>query len=122
MSRPHSTAKAPSQLLPDPPSWNPARFWHCVQFYESDESLANSVRHFIQKGLKAGEGAVVIATESHHEVFEKQLRETGVDVDQARERGQYVSFDAKETLPKLMVDGKLDPGRFNEVIGSRLRR
>ena len=122
MSHPNSTAKAPSQLLPEPPSWSPARFWHCVQFYESDESLANSVCHFINKGLKAGEGVVVIATASHHEAFEKQLRETGVDVDQASERGQYVPFDAKETLPKLMVDGKLDPGRFNEVIGGSIEK
>ena len=65
MSHPNSTAKAPSQLLPEPPSWSPARFWHCVQFYESDESLANSVCHFINKGLKAGEGVVVIVTASH---------------------------------------------------------
>ena len=122
MSRPHSTAKAASQLLPDPPSWNPARFWHCVQFYESDESLANSVCHFINKGLKAGEGVVVIVTASHREVFEKQLRETGVDVDQASERGQYVPLDAKETLPTLMVDGKPDPDRFNELIGATIAK
>src|SRR5688572_11020361 len=101
MSHPNSTAKAPSQLLPEPPSWSLARFWHCVQFYESDESLANSVSHFIHQGLNAGEGIVVIATEGHREIFERQLKETGVDVDQASERGQYVPLDAKETLPKL---------------------
>jgi PAS domain S-box-containing protein len=110
------------QFLPDPTSNNAAEFWHCVQLYENDASLADAVSHFIGQGLKAGEALIVIATKGHCEVFEEQLRVQGLDVDQARKLGQYVALDAAETLTRFMVDGWPDLGRFNEVLGGTIRR
>ncbi len=69
-----------SQPLPDPPSSNAAESWHCLQLYENDAFLVTTVSHFIAKGLQAGEGLVVIATEAHREVLERQLREDVVGV------------------------------------------
>ena len=110
------------QFLPDPASNNAAEFWHCLQLYESDASLAHAVAHFIGQGLKAGEGLIVIATAGHSEAFEEQLSEQGLDVDQARMGGQYVPLDAGETLARFMVDGWPDLGRFNEILGETIRR
>jgi two-component system, LuxR family, sensor kinase FixL len=122
MTRNHSAMQPGSHFLPDPNSNNAAEFWHCLQLYENDASLANAVVHFIDQGLKAGEALIVIATKAHREVFEEQLRVQGLDVDQARKLGQYVPLDADETLARFLVNGWPDLGRFNEVLGGTLRR
>ncbi|HEU0006311.1 MAG TPA: PAS domain-containing protein, partial [Terriglobia bacterium] len=122
MTRKHSAMQPGSQFLPDPTSNNAAEFWHCLQLYENDVSLTNAVAHFIGQGLKAGEALVVIATEGHCRVFEDQLREHGLDVDQAHELGQYVPMDAGETLARFMVNGWPDVARFNEVLGGTIRK
>jgi two-component system, LuxR family, sensor kinase FixL len=122
MTHNHSAMQPGSQFLPDPTSNNAAEFWHCLQLYENDAGFANAVAHFIGQGLNAGEGLIVIATAGHSEFFEEQLTEQGLDVDQARKRGQYVPMDAGETLAKFMVDGWPDLGRFNEVLGGTIQR
>ena len=38
---------------------------HLVQFYEDDAFLADAAADFIATALRAGEGAVVIATAGH---------------------------------------------------------
>ena len=106
-----------SHPLPDPPSSNAPGPWHCLQLYESDAFFVTTVSHFIAKGLQAGEGVVVIATDAHREVLERQLREDGLEFDQARRSGQYVYLDANETLARFMVNGWPDLERYDEVIG-----
>ena len=108
--------------LPDPRSSNAAESWHCLQLYDSDAFLVTTVSHFIAKGLQAGEGLVVIATEAHREVLERQLREDGLEFDQARRSGQYVYLDANETLARFMVSGWPDLERFDEVIGETVAK
>ena len=111
-----------SHPLPDPPSSNAPESWHCLQLYENDAFLVKTVSHFIAKGLQAGEGLVVIATEAHREVLERQLMEDVVEFDQARRCGQYVYLDANETLARFMVNGWPDLARFDEVIGETLAK
>ena len=117
MSSNQSAAQMGLHPLPDPPPSNAPRPWHCLQLYESDAFLAKTVSHFIAKGLQAGEGVVVIATEAHREVLERQLMKDGVEFDQARTSGQYVYLDANETLARFMVSGWPDLERYDEVIG-----
>ena len=97
-----------SQPLPEPPPSNAPGSWHCLQLYENDAFLVKTVSHFIAKGLQAGEGLVVIATEAHREALERQLTEDVVEFDQARRCGQYVHLDANETLTRFMVAGSAD--------------
>lgn len=70
---------------------------HCVQFYDSDASLASSVGNFIASGFAAEENGVVIATAPHRRLFAAQLRALGVDVAAARAQGRYSVCDAATT-------------------------
>ena len=52
----------------------------------------------------------------------EQLREDGLEFDQARRSGQYLYLDANETLARFMVNGWPDLARFDEVIGEALAK
>ena len=118
-----------SQLLQNAPEDIPFNFapradWsamgdteHFVQFYEADGFLLNSLSGFIGTALKAGEGAIVVATKAHREGLDELLNANGLDLATASQAGHYVSLDAAETLEKFMVDGSPEAGRFTEVIG-----
>ncbi|MGH9881769.1 MAG: PAS domain S-box protein, partial [Pyrinomonadaceae bacterium] len=89
---------------------------HLVQFYETDELLVTSVSSFIRAGMDAGGAGIVFATKAHRKSIEERLKADGVDVAGAQASGQYVAFDAAETLSKLVVNGKLKDGAFAETI------
>lgn len=93
---------------------------HFVQFYEADGFLLNSLSGFIGTAINAGDGALVVATGAHREGLDELLQANGLDLVSARARGQYVSLDAAETLPKFMVDGSPDPKRFTQVFGKMI--
>ena len=44
--------------------------------------------------MKAGNPAIVLATESHQESLLHRLKEEGVDVEAAIQQGTYISLDA----------------------------
>lgn len=93
---------------------------HLVQFYERDDALINELNQYISLGLHKGEPGIVIASKVHRDELEERLKASGLDLTTASARGQYVTIDAHELLPKLMVDGAPDPQRFAELIGSRV--
>jgi PAS domain S-box-containing protein len=95
---------------------------HFVQFYQTDEFLVDSLSSFIGTGLYTGNPCIVIATKAHLEGLEEQLKTNGLDLAAAQTRGEYISLDAAETLPKFMVDGLPEPDRFAEVVGSIIMR
>src|SRR5438876_2994762 len=76
---------------------------HFVRFYEDDSHLYNSVGRFLREGLDCAEGLVVIATPEHTEGFERFLREDGVEVAGAKERGDLTVLDARETLSRFLT-------------------
>lgn len=94
---------------------------HDVQFYESDDFLAERVGAFIGAGLGAGDGAIVIATKEHRKQIERRLDAEGARPSAARLERRYVALDADETLARFMVDGSPDPKRFARVIGRLIR-
>src|ERR1700687_2266007 len=95
---------------------------HLVQFYEDDGFIVDAVTRFIGAGIGAGDAAVVIATKPHLDALEDRLRMQGVDPAVARAHGHYHSFDAADTLSKLMVDGWPDETRFADVVGGIIAR
>jgi MEDS: MEthanogen/methylotroph, DcmR Sensory domain len=56
----------------------------------------------------------VLATEPHRNGVVRTLRETGIDIDAAVERGTCILLDAGATLETIMVDGAPDRLRFLE--------
>jgi signal transduction histidine kinase/CheY-like chemotaxis protein len=95
---------------------------HFVQFYEADAFLLDSLGGFIGDGLCAGDACIVVATKEHLYGLEERLRARGSEVDAANATGQFISLDAREVLPSLLVDGTPEPRRFADVIGSVVER
>jgi len=98
------------------PDWSTLRKPdHFAQFYETDGFLLNSLRGFIGTGLRAGEAAIIVATQAHRDGLEERLLASGLDVAAARASGQYIVLDAAETLAKFMVNGLPEPERFEQI-------
>jgi DNA-binding NarL/FixJ family response regulator len=87
---------------------------HEAQFYSDDVIYRETVAHFIGTALRAGNAAILLATQPHRDSLFQSLKTQGVDVDAATQQGSYVSLDAAETLSKFMVNGWPDADRFFE--------
>jgi PAS domain S-box-containing protein len=98
------------------------QFEHFVQFYETDPFLLDSVSGFVTAGLGPGEAVIVVATNEHRAGLEERLRGTETDLVTAAASGQYLSWDAAETLSKFMVEGLPDAERFADVLGDVIAR
>jgi CheY-like chemotaxis protein len=91
---------------------------HEAGFYSDDGSLLDDVTQFIGAALKAGNAAIVVATESHRESLLPRLQSYGLDMGAAIEQGRYIALDAAETLSTFMLDGLPDPDRFLKSFGN----
>jgi signal transduction histidine kinase len=95
---------------------------HVVQFYDSDAYLAAAVSDYLAGGLRAGQPVILIATPEHRDAFARRLRSKGLDVDRAKDSGQFVVLDARETLAQFMAGSVPDAHRFTRLIGDVLSR
>src|SRR5438874_302493 len=93
---------------------------HQVQFYETDAFLARAVADFLAKGLRSGEGAIVVATGPHREALLHELASRRLDVQRALRAGRLSLLDAGEVLQEIMPDGELDWPRFQAVVGGAI--
>jgi signal transduction histidine kinase len=91
---------------------------HVVQFYEDDSFLCDSVAQFLALGLTAGEPVCVVATAEHRAAFAARLTRRGLDLDEARARGQLVWLDARDTLARFMVGDMPDWTLFSAFFGA----
>lgn len=94
---------------------------HSVQFYESDQHLAQVVAGFLADGLRGGAPAIVIATPPHRDELVERLRSTDVDVDAALRSGQLHLLDARQTVDSF-AQGDPDEAQFRELIGGAFER
>ncbi len=99
-----------------------SRSAHSAHFYQGDAFLLDAIDRFIGPALVAGEGAVVIATETHRRGLAERLTTRGLSVSTLLAKDNFVSLDAAETLSEFMVDGRPDETRFTETIGAALQR
>jgi hypothetical protein len=90
---------------------------HEVRFYSDDECFFDSFTQFIGAALKAGNAAIVVATEFHREGLLLRLQAHGLDIGAAIEQGRYISLDAAEAVSTIMVNGLPDPSKFWKVTG-----
>ena len=95
-----------------PRRWNVAR--------RPLEQAGTRVACCLRGGLAAGQGWVVVSSPSRRAEFARSL---GAMHGAAVARGQLVELDAYETLRTVTgADGRLDTARFEQVVGSALRR
>jgi PAS domain S-box-containing protein len=93
---------------------------HVVQLYSDDAFLLEILTGFIGGALTSGDGALVVATRAHAHSLEQRLRQRGLDTGMAIRHGRYIVLDARELLPRFMVNDSVDEGRFTEVIRTAL--
>ncbi|MGQ0750162.1 MAG: MEDS domain-containing protein [Betaproteobacteria bacterium] len=91
---------------------------HIVQVYQDDDSLIDTLSHFVGSGLARGEGVVVFVTPRHWEACLRRLGAHGVAPHDAELRGQLVVVDARAALARLMVDGTPDWKTFQDLVGT----
>jgi CheY-like chemotaxis protein len=85
---------------------------HEAGFYSDDRGLLDGFTEFIGCALKAGNAAVVVATESHRDSLLPRLQAYGLDVAAAIEQGRYVALAAASALSRFMVHDSPDPVMF----------
>ncbi len=101
--------------LTEPPGAN-APCHHEVLFYSDDAVFLESFTRSIAAALKAGNGAIVLATKSHRDSLVQTLKAECVDVDGAIQQGTYISLDAATSLSTIMVNGLPNPLRYFEGV------
>ena len=94
---------------------------HEVAFYSNDLQLLDDVTQFIGGALKAGNAAIVVATESHRNNLLPRLQAFGLDISTAIQESRYIAVDAAETLSIFVVNGMPDPARFMEACGTLIQ-
>jgi hypothetical protein len=90
---------------------------HEVEFYSDDAGFVVGFAYFIEAALKAGNSVIVVATESHRENLLERLKDHGVDIVAATERGRYLPLDVDKTLSAFLGSDGPDPIRFFKVVG-----
>jgi DcmR-like sensory protein len=91
---------------------------HEAGFHSHDRSFLDDVTQFIGAALKAGNGAIVVATKSRRDSLLPRLRAYGLDIGAAIEQGRYIALDVADALPTFMLRGMPDPVRFLKVLGN----
>jgi DNA-binding NarL/FixJ family response regulator len=105
-------ADVPKVVASVPPLRTKTRNRHEVEFYSDDGTLLEDVTRFIGTALKAGNAAIVVATEPHRKDLLPRLQAFGVNMSLAMEEGRYLATDAADGISKFVTNGKLDTGRF----------
>jgi DNA-binding NarL/FixJ family response regulator len=119
-ARPGDESLSSSRLMPPHTTGRNCR--HEAIFYSDDRSLLENVAQFIGAALKAGNAAIVVATEPHRDNLLPMLYAHGLDMSAAIEQSRYIALDAAETLSRFMHNRMPDPVRFLRLLGDLTAR
>jgi hypothetical protein len=89
---------------------------HEVGFYSDDRFFLDDVTHFVGAALKAGNAAIVVATESHRNSLLLRLQASCLEIGAAIEQGRYIALDAADTLSAFMRNGMPDSVLFAKLL------
>lgn len=90
---------------------------HFVQFYQDDYQLLDSLLNYIGKGLRKGDGCIMIATKKHISLLDRKLEKYGFSLNSSSVRSLYYSFDAQEVLEQFMVNDMPNQKIFTKIMG-----
>ncbi len=89
---------------------------HLVQIYDTDKVVLNTLEGFVCSGFKAGDSAIVIATDTHLYALNKRLRAQGLNIGHLQANNQYLPCIAEDIISEFMVNGQPDEKRFMLVV------
>lgn len=119
-SRPQFSEKRETVKSVAPLAPQNVRIRHEIEFYADDRSLVDGFARLVQRALRVGNPAVVIATEAHRSEILSQLRAADVDTGSAIKTGGYISLNATEVLSAIMHDGCPDPVRCENLVNEMI--
>ncbi len=90
---------------------------HGVQLYSDDDALAPVLVRYVETGLRVGDPAIVVATESHRKALSLGLAALGFDVRAERRRGALTLLDAEDTLSAISSSREPDWGLVHSLVG-----
>lgn len=90
--------------------------FHAVNFYRDDASLFSIVTDFFREGLRHDSPLLMISTPAHRAAVVTRLRDSGIDVDHLRSKGDLRLLDAEATLALFMRDGLPDATEFTNAV------
>jgi PAS domain S-box-containing protein len=94
-----------------------------VRFYQDDLVLLTEVADFLDKGLRGGGTAIVIASADHLGSLRQQLMGLGsLKGQRAWFPGELIMLDAADALAQFMVDDWPDERRFDDTVGNIVRK
>jgi hypothetical protein len=91
---------------------------HEVAAYDDATSLVARVADFVATSLDEDVPVVTVSRPEPLHAVEALLVTRGVDVARARRDGVLTTLDADESLARLLVGGRPDPGRFAAFVAS----
>jgi CheY-like chemotaxis protein len=96
---------------------------HALQFHSYDRRFILGVSSLINRALRRGHVAAVVATTAVRAGVAEQLQSYGWHVGDAGDYGRYHAIDAAESLAGIMRDDRPDPERLGESVAAleRLR-
>jgi hypothetical protein len=83
-----------------------------VHIYKHERVLVACLLEYVSAGLARSQTCVVVASPQVLIGLQKGLRRFGIDVAAALQSGQYVTYDADETLGRFMDRASVDPDKF----------
>lgn len=99
-----------------------ARPNHAVQFYRTEQFLADAVAQFVGEGLLARQPVLVIATPDHRERVTEALASLDFDVKRSRAEGHLTVLDARDMLAAFMDGKEPDADRFRRHFGTVIEK
>jgi anti-sigma regulatory factor (Ser/Thr protein kinase) len=95
---------------------------HVVHFYTDDDARVDSVVRALASALTAGQAGIVVVPARHRPAVLEGLRAHGIDGTAAAAAGSLVWRDPAELAADLLVDGTIDPDRFESSVGELVRQ
>jgi MEDS: MEthanogen/methylotroph, DcmR Sensory domain len=95
---------------------------HLVHFYATDKFLTDVLADYVSKGFDNKETVIIIATEEHLVMLNRELENRNYDLLSIARRDMYITLDASDLLNEFMVDGWPVKALFEEAIGPVLRK
>ncbi|HXU14297.1 MAG TPA: response regulator [Terriglobales bacterium] len=76
---------------------------HEVAFYEDDAALAHGFAQSATAALRTGHLVVIIATDFHRRLVDRELNNNGVDIEVVTRAGRLIERDSVDVLSKIMI-------------------
>jgi signal transduction histidine kinase len=89
---------------------------HSVQFYEDGGFPSQGIVRFLTDALDAKHGLVLVATQINLTALRAGLKSQGYSLQQLEQAGHVTVVDANVQLQRLIVDERIDAGRFEEEV------